>query len=147
VFDGANQDLVVGRDSNGYPVSNWDFSVLAPAGGLLSNVEDLSKYVLSQFKDSNPELELMRHKTLHVDVQRDMGLGWHIVNSMETSDKLFTHGGGTGGYTSSILVDLKNQIGIVILSNVSSFNPSQDKIELLSYDLIKSMRKKYAISN
>jgi len=145
--EGVKKDLVVGRDSNGYAVSNWDFSALAPAGGLLSNVEDLSKYVLAQFRGSNPEFDLIRGKTLKIDDQRDMGLGWHIVNSMESSDKLYTHGGGTGGYTSSMLVDLKNQIGIVILSNVSSYNPNQNKIELLSYDLIKDMRKKQKTSN
>ncbi len=145
--DGVNKDLVLGRDSNGYIVSNWDFSVLAPAGGLLSNVEDLSRYVLAQFEDSHPEFEIMRAKTLKIDVQRDMGLGWHIVNSMESSDKLYAHGGGTGGYTSSILVDLKNQVGVVVLSNISSFNPNQSKIELLSYDLIKEMREKYRTSN
>ena len=125
----------------------WDFSALAPAGGLLSNVEDLSKYVLAQFRGSNPEFDLIRGKTLRIDDQRDMGLGWHIVNSMESSDKLYAHGGGTGGYTSSMLVDLKNQVGVVILSNVSSFNPNQNKIELLSYDLIKDMRKKHNTSN
>lgn len=145
--EGVKKDLVVGRDSNGYTVSNWDFSALAPAGGLLSNVEDLSKYVLAQFRGSNPEFDLIRGKTLRIDDQRDMGLGWHIVNSMESSDKLYAHGGGTGGYTSSMLVDLKNQVGVVILSNVSSFNPNQNKIELLSYDLIKDMRKKHNTSN
>ncbi len=143
----SKQFLVKGLDAEGNIVSNWDFSVLATAGGLLSNVEDLSHYVLSQFENSNPELELMREKTLDIDVQRDLGLGWHIVNSMESKDKLYTHGGGTGGYTSSMLVDLKNKIGIVILSNVSAFNPNQNKIELLSYDLIKEMRIKYATSN
>ena len=145
--EGVKKDLVVGRDSNGYTVSNWDFAALAPAGGLLSNVEDLSKYVLAQFRGSNPEFDLIRGKTLRIDNQRDMGLGWHIINSMESSDKLYAHGGGTGGYTSSMLVDLKNQIGIVILSNVSSFNPNQNKIERLSYDLIKDMRKKHKNSN
>ena len=145
--EGVKKDLVVGRDSNGYTVSNWDFAALAPAGGLLSNVEDLSKYVLAQFRGSNPEFDLIRGKTLRIDDQRDMGLGWHIINSMESSDKLYAHGGGTGGYTSSMLVDLKNQIGIVILSNVSSFNPNQNKIERLSYDLIKDMRKKHKNSN
>ncbi len=138
-----NNELVPGLDGQGNEVSNWNFSVLAPAGGILSNVEDMAKYVLAQFDDSDQELRLMRKKTIKIDSQFDMGLGWHIINSTKSNDQLYTHGGGTGGYTSSILVDLKNEIGVVLLSNVSAFNPANKKIEVLSYDLIKNMREKY----
>jgi len=85
----------------------------------------------------------MRKKTIKIDDQFDMGLGWHIINSTQSNDQLYVHNGATGGYSSSILVDLKNQIGVVILSNVSAFNPSHKNIEVLSYDLIKNMREKY----
>ena len=139
----AKNELVPGLDEQGNEVSNWNFSILAPAGGILSNVEDLAKYVLAQFDDSDQELRLMRKKTIGIDGQFDMGLGWHIINSTKSNDQLYTHGGGTGGYTSSILVDLKNEIGVVLLSNVSAFNPANIKIEVLSYDLIKNMREKY----
>jgi len=139
-----NKVLIPGLDGQGNEVSNWDFSVLAPAGGILSNVEDLAKYVINQFDDSNEEFKLMRKKTIKIDNQFDMGLGWHIINSSESKDKLYTHSGATGGYTSSMLVDLKNQIGVIILSNVSAFNSSQNNIELLSYDLIKNLREKYS---
>ena len=142
----SKNGLVPGLDEQGNEVSNWNFSILAPAGGILSNVEDLAKYVLAQFDDSDQELRLMRKKTIGIDGQFDMGLGWHIINSTKSNDQLYTHGGGTGGYTSSILVDLKNEIGVVILSNVSAFNPAHEKIEVLSYDLIKNIREKYTKS-
>ena len=142
----SKNELVPGLDEQGNEVSNWNFSILAPAGGILSNVEDLAKYVLAQFDDSDQELRLMRKKTIGIDGQFDMGLGWHIINSTKSNDQLYTHGGGTGGYTSSILVDLKNEIGVVILSNVSAFNPAHEKIEVLSYDLIKNIREKYTKS-
>ena len=143
-IDLLNNELIPGLDVQGKEVSNWNFSVLAPAGGILSNVEDLAKYVLVQFDDSNDEFNLMKKKTIKIDGQFDMGLGWQIINSMESNDKLYVHSGATGGYTSSILVDLKNQIGVVLLSNVSAFNPSFNNIELLSYDLIKNLREKYS---
>lgn len=143
-IESLNNKLIPGLDRQGNEVSNWNFSVLAPAGGILSNVEDLAKYVLVQFNDSNHELKLMRKKTIKIDDQFDMGLGWHIINSTKSDDKLYVHNGATGGYSSSILVDLKNQIGVVLLSNVSAFNPSHKNIELLSYDLIKNLREKYS---
>ena len=39
---------------------NWDLSVLMGAGGILSTVEDLSKFAIAQFDNSNKELELAR---------------------------------------------------------------------------------------
>jgi len=36
------------------------------------------------------------------------------------------------------------KLALLILSNVSAFNSSQNNIELLSYDLIKNLREKYS---
>ena len=41
--------LVKGLDESGKEVANWDLNVLVSAGGILSNVTDLSKFVNAQF--------------------------------------------------------------------------------------------------
>ncbi|MFV0590008.1 MAG: serine hydrolase domain-containing protein [Draconibacterium sp.] len=53
-----DEDLVPGRDAAGNETPNWDFNVLAGAGGILSNVHDLTKFVQAQFNPSNTELTL-----------------------------------------------------------------------------------------
>ena len=58
----------------------FDRLVSGPAGGILSNTEDLVKYALLQFDGSDEELKLMREKTFKINSKRSMGLGWFIIN-------------------------------------------------------------------
>ena len=50
------------------------------------------------------------------------------------------YGGNTGGYSSMIIVDVKNKNGIIILSNVTSRNPYFENINKLAASLIKNIR-------
>ncbi|MCF6288280.1 MAG: beta-lactamase family protein, partial [Proteobacteria bacterium] len=50
------ENLVIGLDNEGNETSNWELSVLAGAGGILSTVEDLSKFAIANFDHSNKEL-------------------------------------------------------------------------------------------
>ncbi len=132
--------LVKGLDASGKEVPNWEFSVLAGAGGILSTVEDLSKFVLAQFDSSNRELALTRQKTFELNNNMSIGLAWHIVES-KSGSKLFWHNGGTGGYSSSMAIDTKRKNGIIILSNVSAFNPDMGNIDKLCFSLIETLEK------
>ena len=69
-----------------------------------------------------------------------MGLGWHIINSTSSNNKWHWHNGATGGYSSSIVIDIKNKIGVVILSNVSAFNSFQGNIDQLCFELMKTLK-------
>ena len=135
-----DKKLVKGLDEKGRNTSNWDLSVIASAGGVLSNVEDLAKYGIAHFDDSNAELKLLTKKTIKLDNQTDMGLGWHIINSTSSNNKWHWHNGATGGYSSSIVIDIKNKIGVVILSNVSAFNSFQGNIDQLCFELMKTLK-------
>jgi CubicO group peptidase (beta-lactamase class C family) len=140
-FNKIKGNLIKGLDNKGNEVSNWEFSVLAGAGGILSNVEDLAKFAIAQFDCSNKELKLTRKKTFEVNKNMDIGLGWHILKSQ--SENVWNwHNGGTGGYSSSMVIDTKNKNGIVILSNVSAFNPNMKNIEKLCFELMKTLEKK-----
>ena len=135
-----NEVLVKGLDAQGNEVPNWELSVLASAGGILSNVEDLAKYVIAQFDTSNKELELTRQKTFKLNENMDIGLGWHIIKS-KSNNQWYWHNGGTGGYSSSMSIDVKNKNGIIILSNVSAFNPSMENIDKLCFELMETLTK------
>ena len=133
--------LVRGLDNDGNEVSNWDFDVLSGAGGILSTVTDLSKFVNAHFNPENRELELTRMPTFTVNEKMKIGLGWHIVKT-ESGKEIYWHNGGTGGYSSSIAMDTELKNGIIILSNVSAFNPDMRNIDNLCFSLMKNLEKK-----
>jgi CubicO group peptidase (beta-lactamase class C family) len=132
--------MITGLDAQGKETSNWDLAILAGAGGIYSNVEDLSKFALSQFDSANKELTLSRQKTFEIRADMDIGLGWHILKD-DSRDNWYWHNGGTGGYSSSMVIDTKNKSGVIILSNVSAFNPDMGNIDKLAFELMETLIK------
>ncbi|MGB3343249.1 MAG: serine hydrolase [Aequorivita sp.] len=130
--------LIKGLNKNGEIVSNWDFDVLLGAGGILSTTEDLAKFANAQFNPKNKELELTRKTTFQIKDDTKIGLGWHKVESTTGNDLLW-HNGGTGGYSSSIVMKVEEKTAVIILANVFDIN---DKIDALSYELINKIPKK-----
>lgn len=66
-----------------------------------------------------------------------MGLGWHIAKPYE--ENWYLHQGRTGGYSSGIVIDVVNENGIIILSNVSAFNKQANNIDDLCIILMKTL--------
>ena len=62
--------------------------------------------------------------------------GWHILKNKGV-DSLYWHNGGTGGYTSSMTMDVDDQNGIVILSNVSAYHENSYLIDDLNFKLFE----------
>lgn len=129
-----SNNLVEGLDVNGNVVSNWDFDALSGGGAILSTTEDLAKFAIAQFDPKNEELVLTRIPTFTVNEEMKIGLGWHILKSKDDTD-LFWHNGGTGGYSSSMAIDMDNKFAVIILSNVSAFNPRMKNIDKLCFEL------------
>jgi len=136
-----NNSLVKGLNSNGEIVSNWDFDALFGAGGILSSTEDLAKFAKAQLNPKNRELALSRKPTFNVNEKMEIGLGWHILKS-ENDKELFWHNGGTAGYSSSIAINLEGRNAVIILSNVSAFNPKMKNIDNLCFELIGTLENK-----
>ena len=111
---------------------------MAGAGAIFSTVEDLSQFAISQFDNSNKELKLTRKKTFEVNENMDIGLGWHILKS-QSKNFWHWHNGGTGGYSSSMVIDENTKNGIIILSNISAFNPNMGNIDKLCFALMKTI--------
>lgn len=132
--------LVKGQNPKGEVVSNWDFDVLFGAGGILSTTEDLAKFVNAQFNPKNKELALTRIPTFEVNENMKIGLGWHILKSKSGED-LFWHNGGTGGYSSSMAVNIHKKTAVIILSNLSAFHLKMGNIDKLCFELINETKK------
>lgn len=138
----VQSNLIVGRDITGKETSNWDLNSLIGAGGILSNVEDLAKFITAQFNNENKELELTRKSTFEIPKYRmALGLAWNIIKP-EPKLTWYMHNGGTGGYSSILAMDTENKIGVVILSSVSSFHKNARNIDQLCLGLMKNQYKK-----
>ncbi len=131
-----NHKLVKGLNNNGEVVPNWEFDALLGAGGILSTSEDMLKFAIGHFNPQNKELTLTRNTTFNVDENMKIGLGWHILKS-KNDKELYWHNGGTGGYSSSIALSTENKNAVVILSNVSAFNPKMKNIDNLAFALME----------
>ena len=127
--------LILGRN-NGTIVPNWDLGVLVGAGGIVSSSEDMSKFVLAQFDTNNKEMVLTRKKTAIMNDDTSIGLGWFFYKTLN-GKTIYTHDGGTGGYTSSMRIDCEGKNGVVVLSNISALGTGTDKINILSGALLQ----------
>lgn len=132
--------LVRGLNAAGNETTNWDLASMVGAGGILSTVEDLAKFAIAQFDIDNKALTLTRKNTFTINHISDIGLGWEIIKR-RSGDTWYKHNGGTGGYSSSIIVDTDHKNGIIILTNVSGYNPKRNSIDDLSFELMKTIPK------
>jgi len=130
--------LIKGVNKKGDIVPNWDFDALFSAGGIISTTQDLAKFANAQFNPDNKELALTRKTTFVIKGDTKIGLGWHKLEPAD-GDELLWHNGATGGYSSSIVMKVKEKRAVIILSNVFDTN---DKIDALSFDLINIPNKK-----
>ena len=134
--DNLGYRLVKGLNTDGEIVSNWDFDALFAAGGIVSTAEDMMRFAKAQFNPANRELTLTREPTFTVNQNMKIGLGWHIL--MFANDKeLFWHNGGTEGYSSSITINIDDKSAVIILSNISAFNPDRRNVDSLGFGLLE----------
>ncbi len=137
-LDNVSNKLIRGLNQNGEVVSNWEFDVLVGAGGILSTSEDLSKFIQAHFDEKNIAFSKTLSSTYTIDVNYEIGLGWHIVKQND-GRKFFFHNGGTGGYSSVMLLDVANKIGVVVLANVANSNTQIDE---LGFKLMNEIKMK-----
>jgi len=131
---GLKSELVIGLDANGNETKNWDMKVYFGAGGVLSSVGDLSKFVSAHFVESNEELALTRKATYTVDEEMEVGLSLQIMKRSD-NNVIYWHNGGTGGYKSAMVFDTVTKSAAIILSNVSVFHPDDMNIDSLCVNL------------
>ena len=137
-LENIHSEMVKGRDAIGDVTANWNLNALVGAGGIISNVEDLTQFLTAQFDSTNRELALTRKSTLEIPQYRmEVGLAWNIIQP-DSTQTWQMHNGGTGGYTSIMALDTDSQNGIIILSNVSAFHPKSRNIDQMCLGLMKS---------
>lgn len=99
----------------------WDLNVLEPAGVIKSTASDMLKYLKFQMSSEDSllvkakDMTHLNHGTLDGDFF--MGLGWQVGKIQD--HEVVTHSGATGGYRANLMVDKKNQLGVIVLSNTA----------------------------
>jgi CubicO group peptidase (beta-lactamase class C family) len=130
--------LVIGQDSAGARTTNWEYDALFGCGGILSSIADLAKFATAQFDTTDAVLALTRQYTCSVNDNIKMGLGWHII-TLPNNTSFVWHNGDTGGYTSSMAVNVNDQSAVIILSNLSAYHEKMGLIDKLCFSLIKTL--------
>lgn len=132
------QRLLQGHDKDGNRVPNWNYDVMAPAGGMHSTISDMMKFLrvnMSTKKDAlanildythNARLKLTGKKK-----DTEIALGWKINSLAADEKRVVWQEGSTGGFSSYIGFVETNHTGVVILSSVSKNNTNVIGAEIL----------------
>jgi CubicO group peptidase (beta-lactamase class C family) len=130
--------IILGQDSTGKIIPNWDFNAMNPAGGILSNTVDLSKFAIANF--SNDSILLFQRQQTYDSKYNAIALGWNLFKFGDTGvPSGYFHPGGNGGYSSSLIVDTNDKLAIVVLTNVSCFHPKGENIYILGFELLRNL--------
>lgn len=138
IADAPKDQVVPAQDAMGRPTANWEWQVLAPAGSVVSCVEDMAHYASAYFDSQNEDLTLMQQEIFRMSEQMAIGLGWHLLTRPSRVTYLF-HNGGTGGYTSSMFIHPEQKKAVVVLSNLSAMSNYAQKVDMLAVRLIESL--------
>jgi CubicO group peptidase (beta-lactamase class C family) len=137
----VQDDLVQGYNWKGKPTANWEMAEMKGAGAVLSSTNDLAKYVMWNFSALTNELKQMSQSTKVINDHLEIALGWHIIKN-KTSNPFLWHNGGTGGYKSSMAINLNNNTGAIILTNIGATdNPKKGLIDNLCFDLMNALEE------
>lgn len=131
--------LIPGRNAQGNITANWDFDALVGVGDIKSTVEDMTAWLRANMQEDASQHALWQRcqqPTFTVNERLSLGLGWHISPGVQGS--LYWHNGGTGGYRSCVAFSADNGLGVIVLSNVSTFLPKNEDIDRLCFDLLKN---------
>lgn len=103
----------------------WDLGCLAPAGGLVSSIEDLARFAALQLRAGEAGIEPVAGGTLAElqapqrvidDWKGGIGLGWQVAPSEKTGDIVW-HNGEVGGFASYLALSPRFQVGVIVLAN------------------------------
>jgi D-alanyl-D-alanine-carboxypeptidase/D-alanyl-D-alanine-endopeptidase len=120
-----------GHDQFGFAVGPWDLAAIAPAGGIISTVADMGRWLHAQLDPDPTPLAaairlaheprvalrlpaLVRLLPSKVGDSR-VGLAW--ITTAVNERRVIWHNGGTGGFSSFLGFDPERGRGVVVLTN------------------------------
>jgi CubicO group peptidase (beta-lactamase class C family) len=122
-------------DIKGKPTSNWDFDVMAAAGGLKSTIEDMVKLTKIHFDKENPVVKMVFKERYQMNENVSSTLSWLYAKDK----KVFINNGGTGGFSSSWSIQPDQKKAVIILTNVSGLGMFSEPLQTLNLQLLNSL--------
>lgn len=112
--------MVQGRYPNGdlFPFEDGDCGALTGCGGIKSSARDLVKYLRANMTDTT-YFYLAQKPIKQFDEHFSGGLGWAPYS--ERGKHHQGAFGATPGYTSGVIFERNTRVGVVLLTNVSSY--------------------------
>ncbi|MEM7811920.1 MAG: serine hydrolase domain-containing protein [Planctomycetota bacterium] len=113
----------VGGTRGGQPVEAWDFAGLAAAGALRSTAADMLTYLEAQLGRTETPLAdaiaLTQTPRRELGRRSGIGLGWMYYDAPADrgGSRVWTHNGGTGGFTSFAAFEPRADVAVIVLSN------------------------------
>jgi len=105
-------------------------SLLGPAGGTWSTVNDMARYMLTQLGEgvapdgtrvvSAQNLDVTREPQIAIADKTSYGLGWMVTDYK--GQPVITHAGNTMGYTSEFTFLPDANLGVIVLTNARASN-------------------------
>jgi CubicO group peptidase (beta-lactamase class C family) len=109
----------------------WNFGALNPAGGLLSSLEDMHRFLALQHRAGTAYKRVLRGGSLTAlhRVQRllrrtggryfsaGVGLGWHTFPLMQGRFRMVMHNGAVSGFRSFVAFSPEWKVGVIVLAN------------------------------
>ncbi|MEM1083331.1 MAG: serine hydrolase domain-containing protein [Verrucomicrobiota bacterium] len=108
----SHHDRLARGHSGGKEVSAWHLNSLSGAGAIVSTADDLLIFAEAHWSPETPE-RLRKAMGLAIRRQvKDMGLGW-----FHSAEHVVGHDGQTGGFKSSIQLNLEKRTAFLTLQN------------------------------
>lgn len=102
-----------GYDKKGNPCQPWQWEkgdIIAPAGALLSSMEDLLKFAKMNMDGTLPYVDMLHQKYAEGEKTFDQGLAWRIKKGTDIS----FHVGSAGAFSCILAMDRKKKQAAVI---------------------------------
>lgn len=126
--DGAGTRLT--GHARGKPVPHWD-QPLAGAGGVEATIEDLARYTAACLSPPagplGEAIRLTQARVVVVDEHLEAGMGWLFRDR-----RFLWHNGGTGGFSSSVVIDASAGRAVVVLASAGGVVDAIDAGALLA---------------
>jgi CubicO group peptidase (beta-lactamase class C family) len=139
----ANKNISLGYQWNDETESHdllprRNLNNIAPAGGIYSNVTDMSQWVRLLLKDGQwDDKQLVSKEQLHatweptIDISGNMkyGMGWFVRPWQNQT--VVEHGGNIDGYGAQVALLPESNLGFVLLTNLTATPLQQESINLV----------------